>query len=117
MIRVKKTRQKYTVCVNCGHAIQILPKTVKELDVDGIIATYVECPVCGERLLKQLDTQESQELVNKIMKLELRSNEGKSLSDKEKKRLKSAKLALFNKRLQLRKNYWDEIYQSLNQED
>lgn len=116
MKRWKKQKKNICHCYNCGYEIQISPDTVKEKTFeDTVIATYVECPVCGERLLKQLDTAETMEMAKKGVKLDLLQKKGKKLSDKQKNRLKSIELMLSNTRKKLRNVYWDEIYQSLNQ--
>lgn len=124
----KKQKKRTCSCYNCGYEIQISPDSVKEKTFEGmiptifehgedqpVIATYVECPVCGERLLKQLDTPETMEMAEKGVKLELLQKRGKKLSDKQKNRLKSIEIMLSNTRKKLKTQYWDEIYQSLNQ--
>lgn len=116
----KKQKKRACKCYNCGYEIQISPDTVKEKTFgdslkDTIIATYVECPVCGERLLKQLDTPETAEMAENGVKLELLQKRGKKLSNKQKNRLKSIEVMLSNTRKKLKTQYWDEIYQSLNQ--
>lgn len=119
MIRAKK--QKHVCrCHNCGYMVSISPDTVKEKTFgnnleDAIIATYVECPVCGERLLKQLDNELTYEKAKQGAKLELLQRQGKKLNDKQKQRLKSINSVLSNTRGKLNKLYWDETYQSLNQ--
>lgn len=110
-----KKKRSICHCYNCGYDIQISPDTVKETMIEGNIATYIECPVCGERMLKQLDTRETKKLAEKGVKLELLQRHGKKLSEKQKTRLKSIEKMLFNTRKQLKEQYWDEIYQSLNQ--
>ncbi len=119
MIRVKKQKKKICKCHNCGYDITISPDTVKEKTFgnnleDAIIATYVECPVCGERLLKQLDTEETQAKAEKGVKLDILQRSGKKLSPAQKKRLQSIEMMLYNTRKNLKELYWDEIYQSLN---
>ena len=116
----KKQKKRTCNCHNCGYEIQISPDTVKEKTFghtleDAIIATYVECPVCGERLLKQIDIPKTMEMAKKGVKLEMLQKKGKKLSDKQKNRLKSIELMLSNTRKKLKTQYWDEIYQSLNQ--
>ena len=130
MLRVKK--QKHVCrCHNCGYMVSISPDTVKEKTFEvnitenllgegithpiAIIATYVECPVCGERLLKQLDDELTLERAKHGAKLELLQRQGKKLNDRQKQRLKSINAVLSNTRGKLNKTYWDEIYQSLNQ--
>ena len=115
MIRAKKQKRKICKCHNCGYDITISPDTVKEKTFDVVIATYVECPVCGERLLKQLDTEETQAKAEKGVKLEMMQMSGKKLSPSQKKRLQSIETMLYNKRKLLKELYWDETYQSLNQ--
>lgn len=117
MIRAKKQKRNKCTCVNCGNVTPISPQTVKEKTFDDIIAMYIECPVCGEKILKQLDTEVTQEQAQKGVKLDLLKREGKKLSDSQKKRLQSIERELYNKRLELNSLYWDEIYQSLNQTD
>lgn len=130
MIRVKK-RKHVCRCHNCGYNVPISPDTVKEKTFEvnttekllgeeithpiAIMATYVECPVCGERLLKQLDNELTYEKAKQGAKLELLQRRGKKLSDKQKQRLKSINSVLSNTRGKLNKAYWDETYQSLNQ--
>lgn len=106
-------------CPNCGYVTQITPKTIKEKTFgnnleDAIIATYVECPVCGERLLKQLDTVETQRLAKQGVALQIQQRKGKKLTEKQKKKLKSIEKTLFNTRSELNKRYWEQTYQSLN---
>lgn len=130
MIRVKR-KKHICRCHNCGYNVPISPDTVKEKTFEvnttekllgegitqpiAIIATYVECPVCGERLLKQLDNELTYEKAKQGAKLELLQRRGKKLSDKQKQRLKSINSVLSNTRGKLNKAYWDETYQSLNQ--
>lgn len=118
----RKPRGNKCHCPNCNYDIRISPGNVKEKTFESlhsrdqlITATYIECPVCGERLLKQLDTPETAEIAEKGVKLELLQRKGKKLSDKQKARLKSIEQILFNARKKLNEIYWDEIYQSLNQ--
>lgn len=118
MVKVKK--QKHVCrCHNCGYMVPISPDTVKEKTFgilgDTLIATYIECPVCGERLLKQLDNELTYEKAKQGAKLELLQRQGKKLNDKQKQRLKSINLTLSNTRGKLNNAYWDETYQSLNQ--
>lgn len=117
MIRVKKQKKKVCQCNNCGYSIAITPDTVKEKTFEEIIAIYVECPVCGEKILKQLDTPETQEEAQRGVKLTLLRDKGKKLSEGQNRRLQSIEKELYNKRLKLNSLYWDEIYQSLNQTD
>lgn len=119
MLRVKKLKRNVCKCHNCGYQVAISPETVKEktsilYDGQTVIATYIECPVCGERLLKQLDTQETMKKAKTGAHLEAQMRQGKKLSDKQKKRLKSIEKVLYNERSKLNAQYWDEIYQSLN---
>lgn len=115
MIRAKKQKRNKCICQNCDYVIPINPHTVKEKTIDDIIAVYVECPVCGERILKQLDTEETQQEAQRGVKLRMLQDKGKKLSDSQKKRLQSIEKELYNKRLKLNSSHWDEIYQSLNQ--
>lgn len=119
MIRVKKNKNtKATTCYNCSRVIPISPDTVKEKTFDsGVIATYIECPICGERLLKQLDIDQTREKAAKAVKLELLQRKGKKLSQRQKNWLKSTEKWIRNIRLKLNNLYWDEIYQSLNPVD
>lgn len=114
MIRAKKQKKNVCRCYNCGYDVAISLDTVKEKTFGEIIATYVECPVCGERLLKQLDTEETQAQAGKGVKLELLQKSGKKLSLAQKRRLQSIEMMLYNKRKILKKMYWDETYQLLN---
>ena len=123
MNRCKKPKKNMCHCSNCGYDTMISPDTVKEKTFDmeiatrierPVIATYVECPVCGERILKQLDTEKTMALAKHGVKLQLMQKQGKKLSDKQKSRLKRIESHLFNTRKNLNLLYWDEIYQSLN---
>lgn len=111
-------RNMIVKCGNCGQAIKLSPSVLKEHFIEdiankGLFATYIECSVCGERLLKQLDTSETLKLRNKVVKLKLLQKKGK-LSDKDKKRLLVLDRKLNNTRKNLNKIYWDEVYQFLN---
>lgn len=122
MLRVKKLKRNVCKCHNCGYQVSITPNSVKEktavlYDGQVVIATYIECPVCGERLLKQLDTQETMQKAKIGAGLELHMRQGKKLTDKQKKRLKSIEKMLDNERSKLNAQYWDEIHQSLNPTD
>lgn len=116
MVRVKKQKRKVCDCQNCGYRVTISPDTVKEKTFEHVIATYVECPVCGERVLKQLDTEETRQKALKGAKMELLQKQGRKLTDKQKSSLKSINKMLSNKRSQLKKLYWDETYYILNQD-
>ena len=118
MIRVKKQKNR-CYCYNCGYLMLISPDTVKEKTFgnnleDAIIATYIECPVCGERLLKQLDNELTYQKSKQGAKLELLQRQGVKLTDKQKQRLKSINSMLDNTRRKLNKAHWGEIYRSLN---
>lgn len=115
MIRVKKQKKKICRCYNCGYDITISPDTVKKKTFGEVIATYVECPVCGERLLKQLDTEETQAKAEKGIKLEMMQRSGKKLSPAQKKKLQSIESMLYNRRKMLKELYWVRVYQLLNQ--
>ena len=117
MIRVKKQKKKVCQCNNCGYNILITPDTVKEKTFEKVIAIYVECPVCGEKILKQIDTPETQEKAQRGVKLTLLRERGKKLSEGQNKRLQSIERELYNTRLKINSLYWDEIYQSLNQSE
>lgn len=111
-------RNVITKCDNCGQATKLSPSTLKEQEVNEIsdkklFVIYIECPVCGERILKQLDTYETLEIRNKVVKLKLIQRKGK-LSDKDKKRLLLLDKKLNNTRKVLNGLYWDEVYQFLN---
>lgn len=114
-----KPRKNVCKCHNCGYSVTINPNTIKEktlvfFEHETVIATYIECPVCGERLLKQLDTPETQRKAMRGATLEVQQRQGKKLADKQKKRLKSINKMLDNERSKLNAQYWDEVYQSLN---
>lgn len=117
MNRFKKSKKNTCSCTNCKYQVLISPDTVKEKTFGSVIATYVECPVCGERLLKQLDTEKTRELAERGVKLEMLQRQGKKLSDKQKSRLKNIEKMLFSTRQNLKHLWWDEIYQSLNHYD
>lgn len=122
MIRVKKhQKQKYCECPNCKYSILIQPSSVKEQDffadtIEHLIATYIECPVCGYRILKQLDTKESRKLALAGARLELIRRQGKKLWLKQKQKLQRIEYLLGEIRTQLQNDFWDEIYQSLNED-
>lgn len=125
MVTAKKPKKKICLCHNCYYKIVISPTSVKEktFELEGekithpitVTATYIECPVCGERLLKQLDTEESSRQAKKGVKLTLLQQQGKKLTQSQKRRLQSIERMLYNTRKNLKRMYWDEIYQSLNQ--
>ena len=105
-------------CDNCGQTTKLSPSVLKEHFIDsiadkGLFATYIECSVCGERLLKQLDTAETLEFRDKVVKLKLLQKRGK-LSKKDKQRLLTLDKKLNNIRKNLNRIYWDEVYQFLN---
>ena len=122
MIRVKRrTKAKTCTCPNCKYGIVIQPSAVKEQVFDAdvietIIATYIECPVCGEKILKQLDTERSHKLARTGAKLELIKRQGTKLLPKQKQKLQSIENTLGEIRTQLQNDFWDEIYRSLNEE-
>ena len=101
-------------CFFFCYVVTVSRDIVKDKTFDEIIATYVECPVCGEKLLKQLDTEETRAKAEKGVKLELLQKSGKKLSPAQKRRLQSIETMLYNKRKILKEMYWDETYQSLN---
>lgn len=115
--RAKTTKRNICVCNNCGYRITIMPENIHESTMGDLIATYIECPVCGERILEQLDTEETVALAEKGVKLQLLQRKGRKLSESQKKRLQSIETKLFKIRLQLRKQHWNEIYQSLNEDE
>lgn len=114
MNKFKRLKMKVW-CYNCGYDIPIIVDTVKEKTFNDVIATYVECPVCGERILKQLDTQETLEAAQVAVKYDSLRRTGKKLSKTQIQRWKKAELTLDKIRSQLNKDFWDEINQSLNQ--
>lgn len=112
-------KHQKVVCNNCGYSTQLTPSTIKEtkiLDISdsNLYALYIECPVCGERTLKQLDNDKTNELRLVVVKLKLMQRKGKKLSDKQKKRLFKFDFELNNIRKSLNTLYWDEVYQLLN---
>lgn len=121
MLRARKQKEKVCKCPNCFYEIVVTPERVKEktYDIDialTVTATYVVCPVCGENILKQLDDPDTLETSKQGIKLDLLKRDSrKKLSKAQKTRLQSIETMLYNRRLQLKKRYWDEIYQSLNQ--
>lgn len=115
MVTAKK-QKRVCSCQNCGYSIPISPDTVKEKTLENVIATYIECPVCGERVLKQLDTEETRKKALKGAKLELLQRQGRKLTNKQKISLKSITKMLSIKRSQLKELYWDESYRLLNQD-
>ena len=104
MIRAKKQKKTACKCPNCGNLVYISPEAIKEKTLeDSLKATYLECPVCGERILKQLDTFHSLTLAEKSVKLHLQQRKGKKLSQKQKNRLQSIEEELYKIRLQLKR--------------
>lgn len=118
-------KTKKCKCENCGYNVTISQKTVHEKIFSGpmqcrptryLIATYVECPVCGERILKQLDTYDTIKLSKKGIKLEIatKNKRAKKLSTEKKDKLKNITKVLCTKRQQLRKLYWNEASYRIN---
>lgn len=114
MIRLKKSNKTTSICKNCKHQIKIKSDTIKEHTFDGIIATYIECPVCGEKILKQLDTEETQAIAAAGVKLEQIKRAGR-IKKKQIAKLKSLEKELFNIRKGLNAEHWDRVHQQLNQ--
>lgn len=112
-------RKKVVNCYNCNSELPLTLSLIQTKDFgleETIRATYVECPVCGERMLKQLDTvQTYEEIAPKIVKLTLLQQKHR-LSPKQKNRLLKLERQLKNIRESLNNKHFDEIYQSLNQE-
>lgn len=81
---------------------------------NDITATYIECPVCGEKILKQLDTQYTLDLAKIGVKLEALKRCG-HIKSKQMKKLKSAEKELFNIRKSINEEHWDRVYQQLNE--
>lgn len=118
-------KTKKCKCENCGYNVTISQKTVHEKIFPGpmqcrptgyLIATYVECPVCGECILKQLDTYDTIKLAEKGVKLEIatKNKRAKKLSTEKKDKLKNITKVLCTKRQQLRKLYWNEASYRIN---
>jgi len=123
MIRTKKAKitERKTTCYNCGQTIDLTPQAIKRKDFDmgiKVIATYIECPVCGENMLKQLDTEETYNVLNpQRMKLVLKQKNTK-LSPKQKDKLSKLNRSIDNTRQKIKPLFWDKVYQLLNpQED
>lgn len=118
--KAKITEQKLE-CYNCRTVIDLTPQTIQtkmfKLEIN-VIATYVECPVCGENMLKQLDTEETYNILNpQRIKLMLRQKNAK-LSPKQKDKLSKLNRSIDNTRQKLKPLFWDKVYQLLNpQED
>ena len=112
-------RKKIVNCYNCSSELPLTLSLIQTKDFEQeetIRATYVECTVCGEKMLKQLDTiQTYEELAPKIVKLTLLQQKHK-LSPKQKSRLLKLERQLKDIRESLNNKYFNEIYQSLNQE-
>lgn len=116
MLRSKKPTKKVFKCDNCGTQLPMMLRYINEKKFDnGIIATYINCPVCGVNILKQLDTAETQDIADKGVKLQLIEKKGRTLSAKQRNRLKSIEKELSNIRRELNRQYWNEIDHSLKQ--
>ena len=123
MSKFKQLRTKVR-CYNCGYNVPLTVDTVKEktfsgmrllVEVVDLTATYVECPVCGERILKQLDVPETLEAAQIAVKYDSFHRAGKKLSKAQNQQWKMVEILLNKVRSQLNKTFWDEINQSLNQ--
>lgn len=120
--RTKNKKKTTCVCENCSYTVPINHTTVKEKEyANGITATYLDCPVCGNKILKQLDTKDTLALAERGVKLQVMQKESDKLSNAQKKRI-SKHVSTIEKRLlslrnQLKKRFWNEIYQSLNSEE
>lgn len=106
-------------CNNCGVTFKLTPSILREIHIEsiddkGLVATYIECPTCGEKMLKQIDNPETLEIKDSVVKLKLRQRACKKLSDKQKTRLLKLDKKLDNIRKVLNDLYWDEVYQYLN---
>lgn len=116
MNRNHKISKHTCKCINCGYVIGITRSSIKEQKFGDITATYLECPVCGERMLQQLDNDKTLAQATKAVKLRTQIRKQYKLSSKQKKTLKTVENSLYLDRLFLNTHYWDEIYQSLNEE-
>lgn len=122
MIRTKKAKitERKTTCYNCGQVIDLTPQTIKQKELDlgiKIIATYIECPVCGEKMLKQLDTEQTQYDSHEVVRLTLKQRKQK-LSKKQSSKLSQLNRHVNQTRQKIKPIFWDEVYQLLNpQED
>lgn len=102
------------LCENCKHVIQVTKSNIqlKSVDVgldEPILVTYMECPVCGDITLCQLDTEDTYALGINLAKKERLRNQGK-LTKGQKQRLQQLNKQLCNKRGNL-KPYWGQVYQ------
>lgn len=108
------------VCQNCDYKSKLTPSILKEVEwrptghQDILCITYTECPVCGEREVRQIDSPYTMELSYPVAKLQLRRHHGKKLSDKQKTKLSKLNYKLDNARKVLNELFWDEAYQFLN---
>lgn len=113
-------KKKYTVyCENCKGKIELTPTLLQEKVItmggEELIATYIECPVCGQISLKQLDTYKSKMLALKLTKKKLRQqHSNKAAAPKDKKRLQQLDKQLSNIRGVLNTKYWAKVHQHLN---
>lgn len=112
-------RKPIVECYNCGNEMLLSPSLLQVEDFEyeeTVRATYVECPVCGEKMLKQLDTIKTySEDTPKILKL-TRMQRHRKLSQKQKFKLSKLERDVRNTRKSLQDRYHHEIYQLLNQE-
>lgn len=112
-------RNQYATCESCGHRARLTPSELKDkiIEIDGIklYAVYTECPLCGEKSLKQIDNRKTYDLKNIIVKLRLRQHRGKKLSAKQKKKLLKLDHELNTERRNLNSLYYNQVYQSLNE--
>lgn len=122
MIRTKKAKitERKTTCYNCGQVINLTPHAIKQQEFDlgiKLIATYIECPVCGEKMLKQLDTEQTQYDSHEVVRLTLKQRKQK-LSKKQSSKLSQLNRHVNQTRQKIKSMFWDEVYQLLNpQED
>lgn len=102
-------------CPNCKTSYNLTVGILKEKEFDsGVIATYVECPVCGENTLKQLDNESTQDLVKKATKYSLLKMKNKKLTSAQKDALRRLNSQLIIQRKKLNQEYWADIHQQLN---
>lgn len=101
-------------CPNCKAEYTLTAGLIQEKDFNGVIASYVECPVCGENILLQLDSTKTKQIAKKAVKYELLRLKRKKLSPKQKKEMISLNSQLIIQRKKLNKDYWDSIHQQLN---
>lgn len=96
-------------CLKCKNKFELINgQTLKEVKLENLFITYVECPECGEVSVVQIDNEETKEIISEIInKFRVISTMGKSTKKQ------SARLNKLNKKLNnLRKKLHDAYGQT-----